>query len=704
MVLVVISISCAFAVNNTDSPIGSTTLNQEEMIIPDESDITLDTIHQAHVDNPIIIQGKVTDNEGKTIKDSDVNLSLNQLNYGDDEYGCIASEIVKTDDAGVFSYTYKSDVGGQLNVTAFSNVINKKINTTVFIAPKSTIISMNEIEDVNIGDNINITGRLTDCDGNALRYTGVGILISGIGYGDFNNTQYIKEYIKTDNDGYYNYIYTPNIGGSLDVSVYYGGYHYYRFNKTTSQIWVTPKSTKVTIDPIENISEEKVTITGRLTDDNNNPLKNTGVGLLFNGGEKVYVKTNSSGNYKYDYTPKYNGRTNVTAYYPGYHIYRFNKTESGFDIIPKDIKITISPIEKIFVKDNVVVRGKVTDEHNNSLANKYFEIILPKEYTRDNKDYTEKVYSNRYGLFDAYFLYSETHPIAGNITVRINLIDDSKYSKNLTYTFSYPELVTEKGNIVLNPINNISFGENLTISGKLINKNNKPIKDRRITVFIDDIGNRLTTNEFGEFYLHLTYLNTSDYTLGKHQVAVCYDTYNILYENKIVARSEFSIAKPKNYSDIPFLYAPYTSRVYDKHSCLLCDVMWVTKNCEDAALCCYIISDSEVNKRFGFFSSYDKHLVGKSDNGLDFSRKTATYLLFVSREMAYHNYFVDVRFLIRVGTPTGMNYYHYNYNEAHDYYEKIGLGIAVAKITVDNGEFKSIEHLIPLEKEYTVNY
>ena len=162
---------------------------------------------------------------------------------------------------------------------------------------------MNPLENTDVDKNITITGRLTDIDGNVLRYTGVGVLLTCTSYGDNYTTQYLKEYTRTDKDGYYTYIYTPKTGGSLDVCVYYPGYHYYRYNKTTSHIWVMPKSTIVTIDPIDLSHHEKVTVTGKLTDADGRTLRNTSVGVLIDGKNKTYYKTNSKGIYSFEYEP-----------------------------------------------------------------------------------------------------------------------------------------------------------------------------------------------------------------------------------------------------------------------------------------------------------------------------------------------------------------------------------------------------------------
>ena len=61
---------------------------------------------------------------------------------------------------------------------------------------------MNTSETINIGESFNLTGRLTDGDGRALKYTSVGVLLRGTAYGEKEYKNYIKKYARTDKDGY----------------------------------------------------------------------------------------------------------------------------------------------------------------------------------------------------------------------------------------------------------------------------------------------------------------------------------------------------------------------------------------------------------------------------------------------------------------------------------------------------------------------
>ncbi len=364
MFLTVILISCTFAAdNNTDLE----SYPEDNYQDRDYTSFTLNNNYPVNVNEDISITGKVTDNKGNGITDSDIFLSITRKGYGDEEYEDIISDVIKTDKEGKYTYSYKSEIGGQLNVTVINDDIQQQCNTSFFIAPKSTIVTMNNISNCDVDNNITVTGRLTDSDGKVLRFTSVGVLINGISYGDSidNQTVYIKEYIRTNENGEYTYVYTPKTGGSLDICVYYPGYHYYRYNHTKSHIWVMPKTTKVSVN-IENLTDDWISIYGRLTDVDDKPLKYTSAGMLFNGKNKTYVKTDFNGNYNITYKPVA-GKNNIKVYYPGYHYYRFNETEVEFNITKAEPILTVDSVPDLFVGNDIIINGKVTDEEGNPI-------------------------------------------------------------------------------------------------------------------------------------------------------------------------------------------------------------------------------------------------------------------------------------------------------------------------------------------------
>ena len=725
--VMVISISCTFATDNGTN-IGATNSEHSNDDTSDFSSITLDGISQANVDENITITGKVTDKKGNVLSDSDVSLFLTKKGYGESEYEIIASDIIKTDNEGVYKYSYSSEIGGQLNITVKSNDITKENHTSIFIAPKSTIVTMNNVSDCNVEDNIQITGRLTDNDGKALKYTGVGVLVSGVGYGDFmswsnlndNYINYVKEYTRTNENGEYTYVYTPKIGGSLDICVYYPGYHYYRFNRTDSHIWVMPKATKVTINPVDNSTKNEVEISGTLTDVDENPLRYTSVGI-YDGRKKIYVKTDSLGNYNYTYKPL-SGKNSITVYYPGYHYYRFNETKTEFIIVGRQSNLIVSPIIDTYVGDTIKIKGKVTDELGNPIIgqsagegetggivreesyyskfNDYILVFLPKEYFIYEEDHFIAVPLEKDGTFRAYVEYEMYEPVEGEIRIFVNYTGNSEHDSDFqTLNFSYVTLHHKKGEIILNPIRNVTYGETTVISGKLIDENNMPLPKEKIIIMIDGGRTYVKTNESGEFSYPI-YFTDHSHIMGKHNVSLTYvydiDKNNVTLNGNSTISSEYKIEKRDNLFDVPFV------DVFNKYShfgpkTFLFNIMWVSKiwyQGQSEVVQAFIIDGLGEYGYQTFLCTNEERPVGTSYDTMDYSNQTATYMLF-ARADYNKNLKIKVEIVIR-----NHSRYYYEYKGKYpDYHNELGYGVYVAKITVKEGKFVSIKHLIPVTEE-----
>lgn len=487
LIIMVISISCTFAEDGATVGTGRT-----QQI--DSGSITLDEITDAKVDNNIDITGKVTDETGNPVSDSDINITLTQQAYGDKEYKPIASETVKTDNNGAYSYTYTSNVGGQLNITADNNLINHYTKESVFIAPISTIVTMNTRDSANIGESLNITGRLTDTDGNALRYTGVGILVCGTPYGDHNYSQYSKQYTRTDKDGYYNYIYTPSLSGRFDITAYYPGYHRYRFNRTDLSVRLFPKSTKVNINPLENIyTGDDVTISGTLTDGDDNPLRYTSVGMLFNGKNKTYVRTSENGSYSYTYTPE-NNDSNITVYYPGYHNYAFTQTITGFNVKPNKSMIILDSIENISYGESIEVSGKVIGKDGNPITDGIVLFYVENIGLGPDASYLHwmDIPVKEDGLFYSDLSEKDYIPLPGNYSLHVGYEDNNLSLVNVT-NFSVDGKTAE----ISCEINN-SNPSNPIITGRVIDEYNNPLKNKWVScvIFWDELNAHYNGYEF----------------------------------------------------------------------------------------------------------------------------------------------------------------------------------------------------------------
>ena len=161
-------------------------------------------------DGYITVTGKYNDLSG-------TNLTYTTLTVVAD--GKIGS--VKTDDKGIFEYKFKpTTTNNKINIsyqgnqrysgTSQSTVFN--VNSTAVTYSKSTIMSIDNIDDTTKSNTVKITGKYTDKDGTKLTYTPIKININGIEYET-----------KTDGNGVFTYNYKTETTGIHNVSVSYHG-------------------------------------------------------------------------------------------------------------------------------------------------------------------------------------------------------------------------------------------------------------------------------------------------------------------------------------------------------------------------------------------------------------------------------------------------------------------------------------------------
>ena len=345
------------------------------------------------VGNDLSINGSLKDGNGNPIGNADILMDFNGIAYGDSEYVHYSSKSLKTNEDGLYSYNYKLDNAGILNYTiqydGNERYESNQISGSIFIYPKSTQVTVNPIKQITVGESIELTGKLTS-ENTTLRYTSVGILISQMAYGENHFVNLSKEYVRTDENGFYTYIYKPPTAGRLNMCVYYPGYHNYRFNQTKVSTFVLAKSTNVSICPVSNVTVgENITIAGKLTYGDDNPLRYTSVGIRIYYPEHYYyenneishnyVRTNDEGIYNFTYTPSRSGKYYITCYYPGYHDYAYSCCKEYVKVNTTNEAI----IKKIYQNNatSIIIQGQI-------IIN---ELLKQKDYTFDGGQLSVRV-------------------------------------------------------------------------------------------------------------------------------------------------------------------------------------------------------------------------------------------------------------------------------------------------------------------------
>ena len=264
---------------------------------------------------------------------------------------------VKTDSEGKFTYEATLSKVGVNNITA-SYLGSTRYNpsnatTTVDVTAIETSIELDEIAPIKSGESITISGKLVDANGNPVVGT-IKLLI--------NNG---KATVKTDSNGVFTYDYTLSKVGTNNITVSYLGANRYTASEATTTVTVGALNTKLTIDPVTAKKGDKITITGKLVDENGNPVVGT-VKLLINGG-RATVKTDENGVFSYEYTVTKVGANNITATYEGSNRYTVSTATSTIDVAKAGTQITLNPLGTVTQKSLVDITGQLSDENGNGI-------------------------------------------------------------------------------------------------------------------------------------------------------------------------------------------------------------------------------------------------------------------------------------------------------------------------------------------------
>ena len=104
VIIMVISINCAFAKDTDSANIGTAndntaSLNDKELTSTHSISLETNEVN-IDVDNELKISGIIKDKEGNLLSDSDVNISIDSIPYGDNEKTNILQDMIKSDSHG----------------------------------------------------------------------------------------------------------------------------------------------------------------------------------------------------------------------------------------------------------------------------------------------------------------------------------------------------------------------------------------------------------------------------------------------------------------------------------------------------------------------------------------------------------------------------------------------------------------------------
>jgi hypothetical protein len=337
-------------------PINSTT---QKFNVTDkhETAITIDEISPISEGSTVEITGTLVD----TSMDKAVSSGELYINITSGTTIIVENAVVEVNN-GTFTYISDEtfDTTGDYDVTVSFDTNDYYIgnsNTATFtvIKPKNTKISINDIDDIYVGEVVNISGTLTDEDGTGVQ-ANVTIVI------DDNAVV-----IESDENGLFTYTSesTFNTAGDYSVTVTYAGnMTLIGTDSTATFAVIAPKDTVIEIDNIDTIVvNQAVTVTGTLTDED-------GVGIKANitinlPDEEKTIETGDNGSFTFTSESTFDtaGDYNVTVTYAGNMTLIGTSSSATFTVRgPKDTFIEIDEIQNITVNQPVTITGTLTDE------------------------------------------------------------------------------------------------------------------------------------------------------------------------------------------------------------------------------------------------------------------------------------------------------------------------------------------------------
>ncbi|MGL4670435.1 MAG: hypothetical protein ACRCVG_07600 [Methanobacteriaceae archaeon] len=442
------------------------------------TNIVVDAINSTRIGDNVTISGILLDENSNPVSGANVTIVVDGVSW-----------IVVTDSSGIFTLNYTVDRSGIITVIYKydgNETYNPSSNSTSFEGLKlNTTININNINNTKISNNVNISGILLDENNNPISNGTITIIINGIATN-----------VTTNNTGGFNYEYTVNTTGHILVTYEYSGNNTFNPSFNSTSFEGLKLNTTININNITNTRiGDNVTINGTLVDENNNPITGANVTIVIDGISGIVI-TDSSGIFTLNYTVIRSGIITVIYKYDGNDTFNPSSNSSSFEGLKLNTTININNITNTRIGDNVTINGTLVDENSNPVSGANVTIVI------DGISWV--VVTDSSGIFTLNYTVDRS----GIITVIY------KYDGNETYNPSSNSTNFEglKLNTTINITNitNTKIGNNVTISGVLVDENNNPIPNGIITIIINGIATNVTTNNTGGFNYEYI-VNTTGY-------------------------------------------------------------------------------------------------------------------------------------------------------------------------------------------------
>ena len=474
-------VSVNYPGNNKYSPSSNQTSFNVRKI---NTNLSIDTIDDTTIESDITISGILKDEFGNLLANKEIIITINGQEY-----------TTTTDNDGKYNYIYKTEMTGLHNIEVIyagdTTYFPSNNKTTFNVRKINTNLSINDVNDTTIGQEIEISGVLTDEFGNNVPNATIKIIVNG----NQQNTTI------TDAEGNYKVIIKNTLGLNTVFVIYDGNYKYYPSNNQTS--FNTTTNTMISINNIDDTTiGSSININGTLKDGEGNTLSNTNLIITING-QKYTVITDNDGKYNYIYTTSTLGENIVGVAFTGNTTHKPSNNQTSFNVRKINTNLSINDIDNTTIGRDITISGVLTDEFRNTLPNTSIVIIINgQEYTTTTDD-------------DGKYNYIYTTSTLGENIVNVNYPGDNKYSPSSNQTsFNVRRINT---NLSIDTIDDTTIESDITISGILKDEFGNLLANKEIIITINGQEYTTTTDNDGKY----NYIYKTEMT-GLHNIEVIY--------------------------------------------------------------------------------------------------------------------------------------------------------------------------------------
>ena len=248
---------------------------------------------------------------------------------------------------------------------------------------------------------------------------------------------------------------------------------------------ILPLDTRILLDSVSDVKKgDAVELSGKLVDENGNPLLGANVKLQINNG-RASVRTNDEGIFKYLFNNPKDGINNVLAVFNGSKNYRPDSNMISFMVLALDTEIVLERVDSVKMGNPVEISGKLIDENRDAVSGAQIKLLINNGRASLKTDE------------DGHFSYVISNPRIGLNQINVLFEGNKSYLKsNAVVSF---ETLPLDCKIHLDTIKNVKISDAVEITGNLLDENRKIIPNAVVKLLINKGRTTTKTDDYGYF-------------------------------------------------------------------------------------------------------------------------------------------------------------------------------------------------------------